>query len=107
MVIPCSWVMARCRSRPAGGNSSIIRRWLSISDSASPWKWYALRITCITFRVGSGCTHEARDRTRARETATGDNGGVGTPPLVGREEQLRRLSRVLDEVFAGIGRLVF
>ena len=31
---------------------------------------------------------------------------MATPALVGREDQLRRLSRVIDETFAGLGRLV-
>jgi len=31
---------------------------------------------------------------------------VGKPPLIGREEPLRRLTRALDEALAGIGRLV-
>ena len=31
---------------------------------------------------------------------------MGSPPLVGREEPLGRLNRVLDETLAGIGRLV-
>ena len=44
--------------------------------------------------------------TRAREIRTGDNETVGGPALVGREQELRRLSRVLDEAFTGIGRLV-
>jgi hypothetical protein len=44
--------------------------------------------------------------TRARQTGTGDNGGVGTPAFVGRQDVLGRMSRVLDEACAGIGRLV-
>src|SRR5689334_15017808 len=106
--MPRSCVTAMWRSSPLGGKCSIIRRWRSSRPLGSPSKWYALRIICITSRVGpDGRSPMRREmRSRAREIRTDDNDGVGTTALVGREEELQRLTRALDETLAGIGRLV-
>ena len=56
---------------------------------------------------GVGASRWREIATRARETGNSAKMEVvGTPALVGREEQLRPLTRVLDETLAGIGRLV-